>query len=703
MFGIKGQPNRFDYAVQLQDRQTKAITGNLTALVENPLGFYSAKPTIGASQYWAHYYRGTEYLGYEEYDWDGNRKTTTALLNEAIATRSSHTAADITTPVLADTAAIGTLLQAVSDRASESRLANLETVARTATANEYKATGFATNSGVWANATRSLTDKDGFALSTQAIADVVSGVWSATGRTLTGFGNLVDSVWDFATRGLTEPVATDIASQNASKADVSTIETQVATLFGLVSGGSFTTIALQNAPTGSGSGSGLTPEQSGILTTLRGLVDEAGDEFKATALVNAPSSGSGGLLADERSHLLGIPQNPLLAGNYTAPPALADITFEINQAESAIIAEGTAAWQTATGFNTIAPDNDGVLNAIASVITHGDAEWPTATGFNTVAPDNAGILSAVVAAKDEVLAEGTASWQSATGFNTLAPDNAGILNAIATLNNAPVVDIGPLTTTVNAIASVIPEERAAKLDRDLAHVGNADTFKSTGFNTVAPDNSGILDAIGNIISRGDTAWTTADVSTIGPQVATLFGLVSGDSFTSVALQNAPSGSGTGGGLLADERSHLFGIPQNPLLDTDYTSPPSLAPILAAIDGTESAIIAEGSKWVTATGFATVNPDNDGILNAIASKAVTPVTDLSPVIAAIDNKAVTPAVDIAAIAQEIQIRTEPLLDLAEGDKEFDETGFQIYKRGTEIPLIPVKVITRNGENVTVKQL
>ena len=83
-------------------------------------------------------------------------------------------------------------------------------------------------------------------------------------------------------------------------------------------------------------------------------------------------------------------------------------------------------WATATGFNTVAPDNVSIAAILADTneLQGNQGDWVTATGFNTVAPDNASI-AAILADTDE-LQQNQGDWATATGFNTVAPDNASI-------------------------------------------------------------------------------------------------------------------------------------------------------------------------------------------------------------------------------------------------------------------------------------
>lgn len=351
---------------------------------------------------------------------------------------------------------------------------------------------------------------------------------------------------------------------------------------------SFSTVALQNAPTGAGGGSGLTVEQANQLSTLFGLVNGAGTAYTAAALANAPGGAE-----------------------------LADITTAVNAARDAVILEGTNSWVTASGFSTVNPDNAGISSLQTAV-----AAIPTTPllAVNYVAPDNAAIATAsaaatsvdtklttaraakldddlstlaqVNAARDAVLTEGASNWITASGFSTVDPDNSGIaeLTALLTVDNT--------------------------------------AFTSTALQN-APTGGG-----------GGSGLTPEQSS----QLATLFGLVNGagTAYTAAALANAPGGAdladitasvnaardaviteGTNNWITATGFSTVN--PDNAAIATINTNVSALP---AQINAARDAVITEGtSRWVTATGFATTEPNNAGISALQTAVAAIPTAPL----------------------------------------------------------------------------
>jgi len=75
-------------------------------------------------------------------------------------------------------------------------------------------------------------------------------------------------------------------------------------------------------------------------------------------------------------------------------------------------------WNTATGFNTVAPDNASITAILADTneLQTNQGNWLTATGFNTVAPDNTSI--ALILADTNELQGNQSNWLTATGFST---------------------------------------------------------------------------------------------------------------------------------------------------------------------------------------------------------------------------------------------------------------------------------------------
>jgi len=111
-------------------------------------------------------------------------------------------------------------------------------------------------------------------------------------------------------------------------------------------------------------------------------------------------------------------------------------------------------WATATGFNTVAPDNASVALILADTneLQGNQGDWATATGFNTVAPDNASIAAILVDTNE--LQSNQGDWATAT--TTVASNMRGTDNALlassapanwSTLIVGTGVDAGKVTTS----------------------------------------------------------------------------------------------------------------------------------------------------------------------------------------------------------------------------------------------------------------
>jgi len=214
----------------------------------------------------------------------------------------------------------------------------------------------------------------------------------------------------------------------------------------------------------------------------------------------------------------------------------------------------------ATGFNTVTPDNVSISAILADTneLQTNQGDWATATGFNTIAPDNASI-SAILADTNE-LQTNQGDWATATGFATVNPDNASI-TAIKTKTDQLVFTVAN-QVDANALTGGGGDD-AATIYNYFTGSNRQDTFKATGFNTVAPDNASVANILAdtNELQQNQGDWLTA----------TGFATVNPDN-TSIAL------------ILADTNE----------LQTNQ------------------------NQWVTATGFNTVAPDNSSI-TAIKSK------------------------------------------------------------------------------------
>lgn len=129
----------------------------------------------------------------------------------------------------------------------------------------------ATDAGVWANVTRTLTD--------YATSSIAAAVWGNTARTLTSFGTLVADIWNNTTRTLTDYASSTIASAvwNNATRNLTSFGTLVADIW------SNTTRSLSTSTLDSGSLATLTDlntlesnlrgASSTDLTTLAGYVD----------------------------------------------------------------------------------------------------------------------------------------------------------------------------------------------------------------------------------------------------------------------------------------------------------------------------------------------------------------------------------------------------------------------------------------------
>jgi hypothetical protein len=214
----------------------------------------------------------------------------------------------------------------------------------------------------------------------------------------------------------------------------------------------------------------------------------------------------------------------------------------------------------ATGFNTVAPDNASISAILADTddlqINQGD--WVTATGFNTVAPDNASITAILADTND--LQQNQGDWLTATGFATVNPDNASI-TAIKGKTDQLAFTVSNQVDS-NAITGGGGDD-AATIYNYFTASSRQDTFKATGFNTVAPDNASIANILAdtNDLQQSQGDWLTA----------TGFATVNADN-ASISL------------ILADTNE---------------------------LQGNQG-------DWSTATGFATVNADNSSI-SAIKAK------------------------------------------------------------------------------------
>jgi len=226
------------------------------------------------------------------------------------------------------------------------------------------------------------------------------------------------------------------------------------------------------------------------------------------------------------------------------------------------IGDATAASQTSissaiSSLNDFDPASDTVANVTLVGTTTTNSDMRGTDGANTVtpnttAPDNASI-TAILADTNE-LQQNQGDWVTATGFATVNPDNASI-TAIKAKTDQLVFTVAN-QVDANALTGGGGDD-AATIYNHFTSSNRQDTFKATGFNTVAPDNASIANILAdtNELQANQGDWLTA----------TGFATVNPDN-TSISL------------ILADTNE---------------------------LQGNQG-------DWATATGFATVNADNSSI-------------------------------------------------------------------------------------------
>jgi len=470
-----------------------------------PTLFYSALPTgLAAGRYIVEFTAGGVVVdsdGDDEYLWDGTKEITAAVLADAIANVSAGggaTLTDITTvvesakdavitrgdsawatatgfnSVAPDNTGIGTLLTRLSD----ARATKLDTVATTANAATFKATGYATP----ANVTSVITAGDARWATGATAANITAAQSAIIARG--------DSAWATATGFNTVAPDNGTLTALANKFDVLLTADDL----------SFNSTALQFAPTGSGgTGGGLTSGQADQLTTLFGLIDGTGDAFTAEALANAPTGGTVDLSAIAKTSELTAARDvitdaidakpvtpvtdlaPVLAAIDEASPDvnLTPITDAITASQSAIITRGNEAWATATGFNSVAPDNAGILQAIADKPVTPIADLsPVLTAIDGIesAPDLTPVTDAVSTAQSAIITRGDIAWKTATITATgdVSIDLSPVIEAIDALNNGitprliriedkpvtPVTDLSSIDTSLTNLATLIASVQA---------------------------------------------------------------------------------------------------------------------------------------------------------------------------------------------------------------------------------------------------
>jgi len=165
------------------------------------------------------------------------------------------------------------------------------------------------------------------------------------------------------------------------------------------------------------------------------------------------------------------------------------------------------------GANTVVPvDVSSDVTAIladTNELQQNQGDWATATGFNTVAPDNASI-TAILADTNE-LQGNQGDWATAT--TTVASNMRGTDNALlasAAPSNWSILSING-SGQVDATGSGSGGDSASTIYAYFTASNREDVFKATGFNTVAPDNASITAILADTseLQGNQSDWATA--------------------------------------------------------------------------------------------------------------------------------------------------------------------------------------------------
>lgn len=257
---------------------------------------------------------------------------------------------------------------------------------------------------------------------------------------------------------------------------------------------------------------------------------------------------------------------------------------------------------TATGFNTVAPDNSSIASILADTneLQGNQGNWLTATGFNTVAPDNTSIAS--ILADTNELQGNQADFATATGFST--PTN--ITNA----QNAIVAEIDDLETKAQA------DTRQTALISE--HDATQASLSSVPTNPLLTNDARLDNLNATISSRSTFDFSSESVTT--------------DSASRTASQadvSALSLEATSQTILED--SNELQANQTNFHTADVSSLASQSSI-DAIDAIVDAILIDSndlqtsqSNWLTATGFSTPAnvSDSQGIITTAIGNLTAP--------------------------------------------------------------------------------
>lgn len=534
-------------------------------LAETLPGLYVATPT-GLPTTPARYIVGYEKAAaslkiYSTYSWDGTAEITPASLNSAIAAVSAPTASAVSSAVWAETT------RSLTDKVNF----GLSAAERTSL-----------GTSVWATTTRALTDKISFGLSTAERTSIGTSVWATTTRTLSSYGTLANdaaaAVWASATRSLTDKAefALSTVSVTAIVSAVWGAASRQLTGFGTLAADVWTSATrglTLPVTTDAASRTAITDALTPLSTAIDGVdFDLALLASRATEarLVNLETVARTATAATYKATIpadLATTTNLAVTNNAIAAipttNTLVAITNATTSAKDEILSAGSG-WVTG---NTIAPNNAGIA-ALTALLT-GDSTAFTATALQfaptgsggggaltttqaeklaAIPSDNA--LSAITAAlnsvRDNILAAGI-GWE--TG-NNIAPNNDGIAAILARATEARLSKLDQALSTFN------PVSQSISLDRVNGSAVQLAEFRATipADLVTTAELSTALVSTNNAIASVNTA-----VSQLPAPNNAASDLVVDGAFTIAALANAPAGGGGGGSLTVGQDATLTAI------------------------------------------------------------------------------------------------------------------------------------------------
>jgi hypothetical protein len=271
-----------------------------------------------------------------------------------------------------------------------------------------------------------------------------------------------------------------------------------------------------------------------VATRVDGLIEprtpDAGDRFKAEALEEV--AGSGLDAAGVRAAV------GLAAANLDTQLGAIDTVVDEILLDTAQIGTAGAGLTEAGGTG----DQFTAIPTIASVTTVGTVTNPVTAG--TVS-DKVGYGLADGAITSAKVADGTL---------TAAKFAAGAFEAVwsvATRTLTSLADSAGVTTLLGRAT----EARLGKLDvtGTLANTDNAATFRATGFATAAD----VTDAQSAIISQGNSAWVTANVSALLTSTAYTSSLPTNFGSLAITAEGAVTATNGGGGGGGDDAPTIY--------------------------------------------------------------------------------------------------------------------------------------------------